>query len=225
MLVFNVVGTKKTFKVPETWSEIILQDYAVFIDAITKLQVKLKEDEKLESGLYELMISYRPFLNEVFETFTGVKANIIEKLRSEDMFTIYNMMLNFLNAPEQEEKKSFTFKKVTYYLPSSKLDYFGNEIKMADATFGEVIEAMQVQDLDKSFVDNNYKVLPYQIAILCRPKGEEYDDQKVAERAELFKNLTMDIVWSVAFFLMRRKLKSLKDSLLFLELQKESSVE
>ena len=55
MLVFKVVGTKKTFKIPQEWGEIKLQDYALFIDTITTLQNKLKEDEKEDCGLYEDM--------------------------------------------------------------------------------------------------------------------------------------------------------------------------
>ena len=221
MFIFNVVGQDKTFKIPEKWSEIKLQDYALFIDGINKLQDKLKQDDKENCGLYELILSYREYFNEIFEAFTKVDSKIIEHIKAEDMFTIYNYMMDFLNEPEKKDIKSFRFKNKTYYLPSSKVDYFGNEIKMAEATFGEVLEAMQVQELDKSFTDNKYKALPYQIAILCRPKGEAYDDQKVAARAKLFQDLNMEIVWKIAFFLMRRKLKSLKATLQYLEKQKE----
>ena len=223
MLVFKVVGTKKTFKIPQEWGEIKLQDYALFIDTITTLQNKLKEDEKEDCGLYELILSYRSLFNDIFEAFTGADSAIIEKIKAEDMYTVYNYMMSFLEEPDNIEIKSFKFKNKTYYLPKSKIDYFGNEMKMAEATFGEVVEAMQVQELDKTFADNNYKALPYQIAILCRPKGEAYDDQKVSARAELFQELPMNIVWSIAFFLMRRRLKSLKATLQSLKAAKETS--
>ena len=96
-------------------------------------------------------------------------------------------------------------------MPKSKVDYFGNEIDMSEATFGEVVEAMQVQEMSTTFMDNNFKALPYQIAILCRPKDEDYNDQKVNERAELFKELPMSIVWQISFFLIRQKIESLRN--------------
>ena len=126
-------------------------------------------------------------------------------------------IMNFLKEPEYNKIDSFTFKKKKYYLPKSKVDYFGNEIEMAEASFGEVVEAMQIQEMDKSFQENNFKVLPYQIAMLCRRKGEDYNDQIVKERAEVFKELPMDVVWQVAFFLIRQKQKSLKRLLQSLE--------
>ena len=42
MLVFS--AGEHEFTVPEEWSEITLEKYAVFIDAVNELQKKLKED-------------------------------------------------------------------------------------------------------------------------------------------------------------------------------------
>ena len=90
---------------------------------------------------------------------------------------------------------------------------------MSDATFGEVVEAMQIQEMSEQFVKNNFKALPYQIAILCRLKGEESSEKLIPERAKLFHDLPMSIVWNIAFFLIQRKNESLKHLSQFLNLQ------
>ena len=215
MLVFS--AGEHEFSVPEEWSEITLEKYAVFIDAVNELQKKLKEDDNEDIGFYQIVLEYREHFNKLFQTFTGIEPSIIDRIKADNIYTTYMYIMNFLKEPDYNKIDSFTFKRKKYYLPKSKIDYFGNEIEMAEASFGEVVEAMQVQEMDKSFQENNFKVLPYQIAMLCRRKGEDYNDQIIKERAEVFKKLTMDIVWQVAFFLIRQKQKSLKRLLQSLE--------
>ena len=215
MLVFS--AGEHEFTVPEEWSEITLEKYAVFIDAVNELQKKLKEDDNEDIGFYQIVLEYREHFNKLFQTFTGIEPSIIDRIKADNIYTTYMYIMNFLKEPDYNKIDSFTFKKNKYYLPKSKVDYFGNEIEMAEASFGEVVEAMQVQEMDKSFQENNFKVLPYQIAMLCRRKGEDYNDQIIKERAEVFKELTMDIVWQVAFFLIKQKQKSLKRLLQSLE--------
>ena len=215
MLVFS--AGEHEFSVPEEWKEITLEKYAIFIDAANELQAKLKEDDAEDIGFYQIVLEYREHFNKLFQTFTGIDPKIIDKIKADNIYTTYMYIMNFLKEPDYNKIDSFTFKKKKYYLPKSKVDYFGNEIEMAEASFGEVVEAMQIQEMDKSFQDNNFKVLPYQIAMLCRLKDEDYNDQKVKERAEVFKELPMDVVWQIAFFLIRQKLKSLKHLLQSLE--------
>ena len=215
MLVFS--AGEHEFTVPEEWSEITLEKYAVFIDAVNELQKKLKEDDNEDIGFYQIVLEYREYFNKLFQTFTGIEPTIIDRIKADNIYTTYMYIMNFLKEPEYNKIDSFTFKRKKYYLPKSKVDYFGNEIEMAEASFCEVVEAMQVQEMDKSFQENNFKVLPYQIAMLCRRKGEDYNDQIVKERAEVFKELPMDVVWQVAFFLIKQKQKSLKHLLQSLE--------
>ena len=215
MLVFS--AGEHEFSVPEEWSEITLEKYAVFIDAVNELQAKLKDDKNEDIGFYQIVLEYREHFNKLFQTFTGIEPSIIDRIKADNIYTTYMYIMNFLKEPDYNKIDSFTFKRKKYYLPKSKVDYFGNEIEMAEASFGEVVEAMQVQEMDKSFQENNFKVLPYQIAMLCRRKGEDYNDQIIKERAEVFKELPMDVVWQVAFFLIKQKQKSLKRLLQSLE--------
>ena len=206
MLTFKIKGTEQSFDVPNDWKEITIERYIRYVDELKKL------DDVIEDNVnfYELITKYRQSFNNIFQAYTGIDKSIIDKLSADAVFSIYGTMMENTKPPEPKKIKSFRFKNKTYYLPKSKVDYFGNQVDMSEATFGEVVEAMQVQEMSQTFIDNNFKALPYQIAILCRPKNEDYNDQKVSERAKLFNQLPMSIVWQISFFLIRQKIESFK---------------
>jgi hypothetical protein len=47
--------------------------------------------------------------------------------------------------------------------------------------------------------EEGIKHMHYFTAIYLRPEGEKYDEQKIAARAKLFEELTMDVYWEVFF--------------------------
>ena len=108
-------------------------------------------------------------------------------------------VINTINILTEEYKpkgmKSFEFDGETYYFPSEFLK---------DNTYGDFIEATQLDMYIESMKNGRYDVLPEQMAILCRKIGEEYNEDKIVEKAEKFKQLTMDIVFEFAFFLTKR---------------------
>ena len=55
-----------------------------------------------------------------------------------------------------------------------------------------------------------FDVLPEQMAILCRKLEEEYDDDVIPQKTEMFKKLTMDVVWEFGFFLTQQNIKLAK---------------
>ena len=55
--------------------------------------------------------------------------------------------------------------------------------------------------------NGKYDVLPEQMAILCRRIDEEYDGDIIPEKAEKFRELTMDIIWEFSFFLTHQSRK------------------
>lgn len=209
MLVFNIKGSKEKINLPEHWQEISLEKYGNFINAIQELQKVLKEEDKDETNLFDIILNHRKEFNKVFCSLTGVKSDIVDNIKASNLATIYLHIKKFLEPPKKSNIESFIFNDVEYFLPKSKSDYFGNVFPMAEATFGEIVEAMQIKEMSDAFIDNNYLALPYQIAILCRPKGEEYNDSIINKRAEMFKGLSMDVVWQIAFFLIKHKNKSM----------------
>ena len=48
------------------------------------------------------------------------------------------------------------------------------------------------------------------IKCYCRKSEEEFDDEAIPEKTEMFKKLTMDVVWEFGFFLTQQNLKLVK---------------
>ena len=59
------------------------------------------------------------------------------------------------------------------------------------------------------------------MAILCRRIDEEYDDDIIAEKADKFRELTMDVIWEFSFFLIQQSVKLVKLSPTYLEKQQQ----
>ena len=57
MWVFKIKGKKEKVQIPEKWSEITLDHYADFIEATSKLQKKLQQEEKEDEDKVEI---YKP---------------------------------------------------------------------------------------------------------------------------------------------------------------------
>jgi len=53
-------------------------------------------------------------------------------------------------------------------------------------------------------------------AVMCREKGEDYDEDKAMVRAEAFETLPMNIVWEVFFCITRLSTTSVNHVLTFL---------
>ena len=214
---FEVKQTKQIVKIPESWNEITLGHYGKFIDATNKLKEKLEKNETIDTNLFDIVKNYRSEFNAMFAAFTGLNPSFVNKIKANNIINVYLHIRSFLEPPKPKAITSFKFKGTEYFLPKNKTDYFGNVLEFGEATFGEVVEAMQIQELSEQFIENNYLALPYQIAILCRPEGEQYDDQNISERSKMFNELPMSVVWDIAFFLIRHKNKSLNYLSQFLE--------
>ena len=108
-------------------------------------------------------------------------------------------VLSTINVLTEEYKpkgdNSFEFEGETYYFPSEFL---------RKNTYGDFIESTQLNMYIKDMENGRFDILPEQMAILCRRIDEEYDDDAIPEKAEKFRELTMDIVWEFSFFLTQR---------------------
>ena len=219
MWTFQIKGSKREVCIPEKWEEITLGKYAEFIDATLALQKVLKDQKIDDTNIFDIVINYRKEFNNLFSAFTGLESNLVDKIKAENIVTVYLFIRKFLEQPKPKDIDHFVFEGKKYYLPKSKTDYFGNVLEMGEATFGEVVEAMQIQEMSEQFKNNNFKALPYQIAILCKLKDEELNENLISHRAKLFHKLPMNVVWNIAFFLIQRKNESLAHLSQFLKLQ------
>lgn len=94
---------------------------------------------------------------------------------------------------------------------------------METSHFGEFAEAAQYEDYVADVATGNWSSMPKLLAVLIRPEvdgvRERYDpdtfDAMVDERAELFLDQPMALVYEAAFFLLRRSAESRTDSLIY----------
>lgn len=90
---------------------------------------------------------------------------------------------------------------------------------MQKTTFGEFAEAAQYEEFAADVAGGNWSKMPYVMAVLLKPDGEEFNpytfDSIVEERAEIMRGLTMDVVYQVSFFLLERNERSRTDSLIY----------
>ena len=126
-----------------------------------------------------------------------------------------NQVVSILDGLVEEYKpkgiKSFEFEGETYYFPSEFL---------RKNTYGDFIEATQLEMYIEKMKNGRFDILPEQMAILCRRADEEYDEDAIEEKTEKFKSLKMDIVWEFGFFLTQQNKKLVKLSHMYSEKDK-----
>ena len=203
------IGDKRV-GLPNQWNELKLRDYEKIYTIIkngltdeeltdieeTETDVEKISHKQMERGLKNLKLN-----REIFCQMTGLDQSTVDKTNHKDIMHALTLMSNFLNEDAQKKyngkfvEKGFTLKDKTYYFPMEK---------MTESTFGDFIETSQLDMLSKKQEGGKFSVIAEQMAILCREKGEEYDENKIAKKKRLFADVTMDVVWDFVFFLTGR---------------------
>lgn len=106
---------------------------------------------------------------------TGIDLPTLLNTPLETYNDIREMISFSLQKPANEFKNGIDINGVKFYLPTERTLIMS--------------EFVDVCEIDKSDGENK---LASNLAILCKPLGEEYNVDLLPERIELFKNLTMD---------------------------------
>lgn len=192
-------------RIPEKWNEIKLKDYATIYSTIVQNTFKEPEDAPIEEKQIEILNKERQLHNirtnrKVFAQLTGLDEETINKTDVKQMNETITLMTNFLNKSvgdyeEHGKAFSFNYKNKVYVFPF---------INMESNTFGDYIETAQLEMVADKQDAQKMSVVAEQMSILCREKGEVYDEQLIEKKKKLFQNLTMDIVWKFVFFLSKQ---------------------
>lgn len=140
---------------------------------------------------------------EMFSVLAGIDLDTVKKCRKEEVFYILDQ-LNDLYAPEKAEQQaefveSFELKGETYFVDA---DFFS-------------IPAGQWWDMKKfesELIEKPFEFLPRMLSIVCRPKGEEYDHSKSADRVELFRDLDVNTAFKIRGFFLSNLMQYLSDT-------------
>ncbi len=212
------------YRLKDQWKEITLAEAIEIYKIAKKLpsywislyEEKLKEepDQKRIQDLankitIEDLEKNLPIIyGEMIMVLSDIPADVLKKVHSGDRRALYEQYLShlvlgllFWPAYKSQGISSFKHKGTTYYLPTaSKLH--GYEKPGADLTALEFTEVADLQIAAAHLEEGRFAHASKIIAILCRPKGEAYDETTCGNRAEGFMSLTMDKVWEVFFSLL-----------------------
>ena len=166
------------------------------------------EIEKLAKEITdeEFIKTFPVFYGKCLSLLSDIPDEVIAKISGASRSNFYNQYLykfvfGLLHIPidcERKFIKSFTWQGVEYYLPESK-KYPGEDRPMFDRTAIEFAESADLELFSKELEGGKFERAANIIAILCRPKGEPYNESICLMRAEYFAELPMNIVWEVFF--------------------------
>jgi len=158
-----------------------------------------------------------PYYAKVISIVSGIPERVLLGDRQHEGAPVvfldewYWQTVNALAEFEYEPgRRAFLIDGKTWVLPSEN---------MSKSTFGEFAEAAQYEEFSADVAGGNWQKMPYVMAVLLKPEGEEFDpytfDNIVEARAEIMRGLTMDVVYQVSFFLLERNEKLRADSLIY----------
>ena len=137
---------------------------------------------------------------ELFSYMTEIPMEMVDKANMSDVEKVINSLDNIMLDYKPKGIESFVYDGETYFFPFEF---------MKTGTFGDYIEANQLELSTKYLKNGRFDILPEQMAILCKKVDEEVDLDNIDEKAKKFKNLTMDIVWEFSFFLSKKTVETL----------------
>ena len=180
-------------------------------EAIAELDEGLTQEQReaealrLFSEAWEAMdwrdnlICFDFFALDVSFWFNVEDKRILAGLSIEDLEAAYwalQVQMNPDNANVNKDYTGFEIKGVEYLVPSKH---------MVGSTVEEYADASYFQESMDSYKGGNWGAMLDVMTVLCRPKGETYNDNEAFrnKRKELFKDLPMSDIINVAFFLLR----------------------
>lgn len=188
---------KKDYNIPNEWSEMTLDYYCGIYEIIKKYQ-RSEEQDKEDEGkdlTKFFFVQETKMYRELFVYMTKINDETMAKVPTDDVEAVIGCLNNIMKDYEPTGMTHFEFNNDIYYFP---MDF------LRTGTFGEYIESSQLEMNTQYLKNGRFDILPEQMAILCKKVDEEVDLDNIDEKAELFKQLTMDVVWEFSFFLNKR---------------------
>ena len=218
MLIFKRSDTGTEMKCPETWDEITVGKYAkfqkIYDDTIKEIKKEFDVDDELELDMGKVLIDCPQYFKRIVAFWLGINEVDCDRADYNDIIMVWSLITDILQPPKDiKPLSSFDHEGKTYKIIPSKTDTLGMPVEFEGYTFGDVLQFLQIETNQKEVSNGKLKAIPYQIALLYREEGEEYDSERVKDKGKEFESLTMDKVWGISFFLMRQKINSLRDTL------------
>lgn len=140
---------------------------------------------------------------ELFSLLSGVDIEVIRKCDPKEVAYIVDQMSG-LYDPKQlnnssEYVESFTLNGIEYHVNPN----------LANESAGAWWD---IKKLESDLADKPMDFIPKMLAVLCRPKGEEYSSKLIPEREKLFLQLDVETAFKIRTFFLLSQVLFLKDT-------------
>lgn len=177
-------------------SKVTIGQYVDYCDLMEKYKPKLQElfgeDAQVQPAM--LFTRYPEYVEAVVKFWTGW-----ESVKDKDMDLILGLFASIerlSQTPSPIPLKAFEHEGDLYCAPDD-LRVLSKELPMGKATFGQVLEALQIEQLMKG----DHQMIPYVLASIFLKVGEKTDDVEHDERVELMRRLPLTKALNAYFFL------------------------
>tara|TARA_Y100000401_G_scaffold110671_1_gene108103 strand:- start:31 stop:735 length:705 start_codon:yes stop_codon:yes gene_type:complete len=208
----------QSIKIPQSWTEIPFNRFLKFSNLTKTFKTKEEMDEEYkneeETKEYRITLDNLKANTKIAAFWTGLSEDEISMCDIDEINELMTDLTFMTQTYVPININSFKFKEEEYFVPNTG---------MRENTFGDYIEAEQVEINNKDLELGKLESLPMQVAILCKRKeelGKNLKDNIVLERAELFKELDMATLWDVGFFLTKHETRLLSSTLMYLKQEK-----
>ena len=236
----EILIEKTKYKVFTEYSEITHNRYCQLCDLIipdclqtvykSKSEQEYKENwDKITEEQLRLDIAL--FVGDLIKIFSDIPETLIDAISYIDRMNLYHSQLEKLvidfvrgypaNDFDPTKRQSFIWNGKVYNLPKT-LKIFGKVVPGYGATALQFTEANDVFKLFSGFKNEGIKRFNEVVAVYCNTKSESgFDIDKVSEKAELFKELTMDVIWDVFFCIQKLLIVESKYMRIYLSVQEQ----
>lgn len=210
-------------KAPKKLKDIFMMHYEGDEEALKEVKLSINESEK----------TFPKFYGDFIGALSDIPKKVINKIFKEDREHIFwehlsKFAIGCVVAPIDVPKvttETFNFKSEKYpefdgeyILPKSSY-VLGETRFMGKISTIQFTESADIRSNMIKLGEGDYSAAFNIVSLMCMKEGEEYDEEHVSRRAEAFKDLTMDIVWDVFFYIsnLNRISKNLSQSYLLEE--------
>ena len=173
----------KKYDIPTDWKDITLDWWCGLYTIISRHNDSEEEVQRELTDIEVLKMN-----RDMFMYLTKIDLNTMNKLDMDSVNSAISVVGELLQEYKPQGIDRFDFEGETYLFPKEFL---------RRNTFGDYIESTNLDNTIKLMKNGKFDILPEQMAILCRRVDEEYDDDLIPAKTERFKQLTMDIIWTL----------------------------
>lgn len=176
--------------------QVTIGQYVEYCDLMEKYRPKLEElfGEEAEVQPAMLFTRYPEYVEAIVKFWTGW-----ESVKDKDMDLILGIFASIerlSKMPSPIPLKAFEHEGDLYCAPED-LRVLNKELPMGKATFGQVLEALQIEQM----LQGDHKMIPHVLATIFLRMGERSEDVDHEERVDIMRRLPLNKAMNAYFFL------------------------